>query len=97
LATDVTGVVVHFDSEDGYGFISPSQSNDDNFDFDQSEDLFFHITEHPDRRAEETQRLRFDVTKGSDGLKAVNIRHTNSSQTEPWDDTFASKRPRWGK
>ena len=95
IEQNVTGSIVYYNSEEGYGFIdSPGTSN---LELDGSEDIFFHVTEHPDDEPKENKRVKFDIKKSNEGVKAVNIRYAGPSQTETWDDTFASKRPRWGK
>lgn len=91
-----TGFVVHFDADDGYGFIDSSAVlKHQNSDLDVSEDVFFHVSEYPGRRAEENEKLRFDIKKTDRGFKAVNISFARLKQIETRDDTFASTRLRW--
>ena len=63
-----TGTVKWFNSEKGYGFISPD---------DGSADLFAHFTaiEGNGRRdLFEAQRVEFDTEQGQKGPQATNIR-----------------------
>lgn len=63
-----TGTVKWFNSEKGYGFITPD---------DGTTDLFAHysaITGNGFRNLEENQKVEFDVEQGQKGLQASNIR-----------------------
>jgi len=63
-----TGTVKWFNSDKGYGFISPD---------DGSADLFAHfsaITGSGYRNLEENQKVEFDVEQGQKGPQATNIR-----------------------
>ncbi len=67
MADTTTGVVKWFNSQKGYGFISPD---------DGSEDVFAHyrnIVGHGHRNLEEGQRVEFVVEQGDKGLLAANI------------------------
>ena len=93
-----TGVVVHFDSSKGYGFIRSSdfiQLQDSSAN--SPDDLFFHVSEYPGGSVSPGEQLRFDIAKEDDAFEAVNISRLYQKRIEPWDDTFASMRPRWGR
>jgi len=63
-----TGTVKWFNSEKGYGFITPD---------DGTTDLFAHfsaIAGNGFRNLEENQKVEFDVEQGQKGLQASNIR-----------------------
>ena len=63
-----TGTVKWFNSEKGFGFIAPD---------DQGPDLFAHysaIDGRGFRSLEENQRVEFEVTPGTKGPQAANIR-----------------------
>ncbi|MBN9607087.1 MAG: cold-shock protein [Actinomycetales bacterium] len=62
-----TGTVKWFNSEKGYGFISPD---------DGSEDLFAHfsaIAGSGYKNLDEGQKVEFEVARGPKGLQAENI------------------------
>ncbi len=62
------GTVKWFNSEKGYGFISPD---------DGSKDVFAHFSEiagNGYRSLEENQKVEYEVTQGQKGLQAANIR-----------------------
>ena len=62
-----TGVVKWFNSEKGYGFITPD---------DGSDDVFAHyssIQSNGFRSLEEGDRVEFEITKGPKGLQASDI------------------------
>ena len=63
-----TGTVKWFNSEKGFGFISPD---------DGSRDVFAHfsaISGSGYRSLEENQRVEFEVAQGPKGLQAASIR-----------------------
>jgi CspA family cold shock protein len=63
-----TGTVKWFNSEKGYGFITPD---------DGSKDVFAHFSEIAGsgyRSLEENQQVEFEITEGPKGLQASNIR-----------------------
>lgn len=67
MAEAMTGVVKWFNSQKGYGFISPD---------DGSEDVFAHyrnIVGTGHRNLEEGQHVEFAVEQGPKGLSAVEI------------------------
>ncbi len=57
------GTVKFFNNSKGFGFISPSDSN---------EDLFVHKSGLIDE-IKENDRVKFDVEQGKKGLNAVNV------------------------
>lgn len=62
-----TGVVKWFNSDRGYGFISPE---------DGSKDVFVHSTAiaGTGQGLKEGQRVEFEVTQGEKGPQAANVR-----------------------
>ena len=63
-----TGTVKWFNSEKGFGFITPD---------DGSTDVFAHfsaISGDGYRNLEENQKVEFDTAQGNKGLQAENIR-----------------------
>jgi CspA family cold shock protein len=63
-----TGTVKWFNSEKGYGFITPD---------DGSKDVFAHFSEISGsgfQSLEENQQVEFEITEGPKGLQASNIR-----------------------
>lgn len=63
-----TGTVKWFNSEKGYGFVTPD---------DGSADVFAHfsaIQSNGYRTLEEGQKVEFDTAQGPKGLQAENIR-----------------------
>ncbi|HEY9290963.1 MAG TPA: cold-shock protein [Microlunatus sp.] len=63
-----TGTVKWFNSEKGYGFITPD---------DGSKDVFAHFSEIQGsgfKSLEENQQVEFETTQGPKGLQASNIR-----------------------
>lgn len=95
---EATGTVVHFNAEDGYGFIKTYDvTQGSKFDSDSSEDVFFHVSEYPSGKATKGEHVQFNIKKTKQGYNAINISHSNSKKSESWDGTFASLRPRWGK
>ncbi|RKR74133.1 cold-shock protein [Frondihabitans australicus] len=63
-----TGTVKWFNSEKGFGFITPD---------DGSTDVFAHfsaISGSGYRNLEENQKVEFETTQGQKGLQAENIR-----------------------
>ena len=68
MADVTTGIVKWFNSQKGYGFISPE---------DGSEDVFAHyrnIVCSGHRNLEENQRVEFSIEQGDKGLMATNIK-----------------------
>jgi CspA family cold shock protein len=67
--TMANGTVKWFNSEKGYGFITPD---------DGSADVFAHFSEITSqsgfRNLEENQKVEYDLTQGPKGLQASNIR-----------------------
>lgn len=63
----IKGVVKWFNSEKGFGFITPD---------DKTADVFVHYSEIAGegfRSLEENQHVEFSVEKGAKGLQAVNV------------------------
>lgn len=63
-----TGTVKWFNSEKGYGFITPD---------DGTADVFAHFSEIASqgyRTLEENQKVEYDLTQGPKGMQASNIR-----------------------
>ena len=68
MADVTTGIVKLFNSQKGYGLISPE---------DGSEDVFAHyrnIVGSGHRNLEENQRVEFSIEQGDKGLMATNIK-----------------------
>jgi CspA family cold shock protein len=62
-----TGTVKWFNSEKGYGFITPD---------DGGKDVFAHFSEIAGsgyRSLEENQKVQFEITQGQKGPQAANI------------------------
>lgn len=92
VAKEATGRIVNYFTGDGYGFISTFDLNDSG-----PTDIFFHISDFPDANPQQKQPLQFNVKKTSDGYRAINIELRSLENPEAWDETFASKRPQWGR
>ncbi|WP_160048302.1 C2H2-type zinc finger protein [Natrialba sp. INN-245] len=93
-----TGEVVHFSAKDGYGFIDTYdeiQTND--IDSNDTENLFFHISEYPSDKAKKGDPVQFNIRRTKQGYRAINISYADPEEINSWDGTFASLRPRWGK
>lgn len=59
----MTGTIIYFNSEKGYGFIKQDES---------ASNMFFHVTKCND--APELQmRVQYAVAEGRKGLEAVNV------------------------
>lgn len=64
-----TGTVKWFNSEKGYGFITPDGGGD--------KDVFVHFSAIQGagyRSLEEGQRVEFEITEGTKGPQAANVR-----------------------
>ena len=67
------GTVKWFDSKKGYGFISESDSNDDDKDY------FVHFSEIKSdgfKTLNEGQKVSFDIGESTKGLVATNVNAT---------------------
>ncbi len=67
------GTVKWFDSKKGYGFISESESNDDDKDY------FVHFSEIKSdgfKTLNEGQKVSFDIGESTRGLVATNVNAT---------------------
>ncbi len=67
------GTVKWFDSKKGYGFISESESNDDDKDY------FVHFSEIKSdgfKTLNEGQKVSFDIGESTKGLVATNVNAT---------------------
>lgn len=62
-----TGVVKWFNSEKGYGFITPDDGSDDVFAH------FSNIQSNGFRTLEEGDKVEFEITRGPKGLQASDI------------------------
>lgn len=62
-----TGVVKWFNSEKGYGFITPDDGSDDVFAH------YSNIQSNGFRSLDEGDRVEFEITKGPKGLQASDI------------------------
>ena len=62
-----TGVVKWFNSEKGYGFITPDDGSDDVFAH------FSNIQAKGFRSLEEGEQVEFEITQGPKGLQASDI------------------------
>lgn len=62
-----TGVVKWFNSEKGYGFITPDDGSDDVFAH------FSNIQSSGFRSLDEGDRVEFEITRGPKGLQASEI------------------------
>ena len=66
------GTVKWFNSDKGFGFITPDGG---------TEDVFVHHSEIKTdgyRSLEDSQRVKFDVTQGPKGLQAANVRKSGA-------------------
>ena len=59
----MTGTVIFYNNEKGFGFIKPDE---------EGENIFFHITKCNDT-PEAQMRVQYDIAEGRKGLEAVNI------------------------
>ena len=59
----MTGTVVYYNEEKGYGFIEQDQ---------EKENIFFHYTACNDI-PQKNERVQYAIAEGQRGLKAVNI------------------------
>lgn len=62
-----TGVVKWFNSEKGYGFITPDDGSDDVFAH------FSNIQSNGFRSLDEGEKVEFEITRGPKGLQASDI------------------------
>lgn len=62
-----TGVVKWFNSEKGYGFITPDDGSDDVFAH------YSNISSNGFRTLDEGERVEFEITQGPKGLQASEI------------------------
>lgn len=58
-----TGTVKFFNSEKGFGFITP----------DGGKDVFFHISEVKGQQPRDGDKVEFDMGEGKKGPMAVNV------------------------
>jgi len=94
---EITGFVSHYNSEDGYGFISTSDLDADRgSDSGELTDVFFHVSAYPNRSPDKNDRVKFDIEKTDQGFKAINIAHNHTKPPGGWDNTFAGNRKQWG-
>ena len=95
---NITGYVSHYNSDDGYGFISTSDLDSDRgSNSGELTDVFFHVSSYPDDNPEENDRLQFSIKKTDQGLKAIDITYNHTKLPDSRNDTFASNRKRWGQ
>ena len=62
------GTVKFFNSEKGFGFISPKEGDD----------IFFHVTELQSGTADKGDTVEYEVGEGRKGPMAINIRESYS-------------------
>ena len=68
------GTVKWFDSKKGYGFISDTESND------EDKDYFVHFSEIQTdgfKTLDEGQKVEFEIGEGKKGLVAMNVKTTD--------------------
>lgn len=95
---NLKGYVCHYEPNGGYGFISTNDLDQNHkSDSENAGDVFFHVSSYPNNQPQENDRLRFDIVDGDEGFKAVNITIDYKRPPTKPDNTFASKRKRWGK
>lgn len=59
----MTGTIIYYNSEKGFGFIQPDESQ---------EDIFFHISKC-NGIPEVQMRVKYDIADGRKGIEAVNV------------------------
>lgn len=93
---DLTGTVIKYNTDGGYGFIRTFDLQQYPGD-DTAVEVFFHISSYPKRTVETGAAVSFDAEKNEEGFEAVNISLIDRREPGRWDGTLASQRPQWGR
>ncbi|MFB6202656.1 MAG: cold-shock protein [Halorhabdus sp.] len=85
-----SGTVVHYDSDDGYGFISTP-------DHDGEQNVFFHVSDVPGNRCDVDAFFEFDIVATEDGYRAINMSRGGRGSVDTRPERFASDRAQWSR
>jgi len=101
LETEITGVVIEYNNDRGFGFVSTADYFDERLDGTAyTADAFIHITEVDSNRLSSGDRIRFDLVDTEKGYTAEHAtvieRVQNREAVEP-PKREVSKRPNSGQ